>query len=77
MFLRSKRAAGLVSALAVISVCSFSSLASADDVMNWWRHHNSYVPALDEPVAREVRAVIEREGAFRLTKNVLGIAAYV
>ena len=47
---------------------NYVKFESADQVMNWWRHHNSYIPELDEAV--KVRLPVE---GLELTKNVLGV----
>jgi hypothetical protein len=49
---------------------AFPSVAA---VIEWWRNHNSYRPELEDGVASTLARVVAREGAFRLTKNVLGI----
>ena len=48
----------------------------ADEVMDWWRHHNSYQPELDGPVRRSVADFIAERGSFPLSKNVIGIHLY-
>jgi SAM-dependent methyltransferase len=46
---------------------------SVDEVLGWWRNHNSYQPELENGVAASLAQVVARDGSFRLTKNVLGI----
>jgi SAM-dependent methyltransferase len=46
---------------------------SVEAVRDWWRNHNSYRPELESGVASALARVVARDGAFRLTKNVLGI----
>jgi ubiquinone/menaquinone biosynthesis C-methylase UbiE len=45
----------------------------AEDLLNWWRNHNSYVPQVDAEVENAVREHFERYGEFGMTKNVLGV----
>jgi len=46
---------------------------TAADVLAWWRNHNSYVPDREPAVRKAVEAMVKRDGAFVLTKNVLGV----
>jgi SAM-dependent methyltransferase len=46
---------------------------SVEAVLDWWRNHNSYRKELEGGVASALARVVERDGGFRLTKNVLGI----
>lgn len=42
---------------------------SADEVIDWWRNHNSYMPEIEN----EVYQTLQKQNTFNLTKNVLGI----
>lgn len=46
---------------------------SADGVIDWWRHHNSYRHDLEETVRARIEQRVSAEGTFTLTKNVLGV----
>jgi len=46
---------------------------SADAVMEWWRNHSSYQGGMDTAVTMDVQRVIDKEGGFSLSKNVLGV----
>jgi len=49
---------------------------SADALMRWWANHNSFRPALEEQVRREVASVVQTRGIFALAKNVVGVHLY-
>jgi ubiquinone/menaquinone biosynthesis C-methylase UbiE len=46
---------------------------SADGVLAWWKHHNSFVPSVAARVKDLVRAHFKTNNTFSLTKNVLGV----
>ena len=45
---------------------------TADEVLSWWRHHNSFVSSVSAGVDDFVHAHFETNNIFSLTKNVLG-----
>jgi ubiquinone/menaquinone biosynthesis C-methylase UbiE len=48
----------------------FSTL---EDILTWWKNHNSYLPEISQDVSDALQTKISREGTFSLTKNVLGV----
>lgn len=52
---------------------NYIAFPDVETVMLWWRSHNSYREALDEGVQAGIRKIIDRDGAFRLSKPVLGV----
>jgi 2-polyprenyl-3-methyl-5-hydroxy-6-metoxy-1,4-benzoquinol methylase len=46
---------------------------SPTELLEWWRHHNSFVPAADAEVQRQIEQHFARHARFALTKNVLGV----
>lgn len=46
---------------------------NVDDVMLWWKHHNSFVSSVATRVENYLHMHFETNNSFRLTKNVLGV----
>lgn len=46
---------------------------SAEDVLLWWKHHNSFVSSVAAKVENSFRTYFETNNIFSLTKNVLGV----
>lgn len=46
---------------------------SIDDVLQWWRSHNSYRADLEAAVAQKLVQLFEKDSRFVMTKNVLGV----
>ena len=46
---------------------------SVSTLMAWWRHHNSYIPAVASKVQARLQDHFAEHSDFRLTKNVLGV----
>lgn len=46
---------------------------SPERLLQWWRHHNSFVASVADEVARAVERRFATLGEFTLTKNVLGV----
>jgi SAM-dependent methyltransferase len=52
------------------------AFSSVDDVMSWWRNHNSHRPAVDEGVKRLLTERISATGRFDLAKNVFAVVLH-
>lgn len=46
---------------------------SAENVLAWWKNHNSYIPELHREVCHTIDQYLKKNGSFRMTKNVLGV----
>lgn len=46
---------------------------SAEDVLAWWRNHNTFVPDLNDAIAKELNEHFRLNETFLLAKNVLAI----
>ncbi len=46
---------------------------SPDDVMNWWKNHNSFVAELQQDTLQSVQAHFQSQSTLSLSKNVLGL----
>ena len=49
---------------------------SPEQVLEWWRNHNSFISAIYEDVVRAVQFSFSQNNEFILTKNVLGVQFY-
>jgi SAM-dependent methyltransferase len=49
---------------------------SADELMSWWRNHNSFRPALQAAVRSRLDDVLASTGSLELTKNVLAVQCH-
>ncbi len=46
---------------------------SAEDVLAWWKNHNSFIPEIADAVKKEVEIRTRQNNGFSITKNVLGV----
>lgn len=46
---------------------------SADDILSWWKHHNSFESSVSDRVEGIIRRHFESNNIFSLSKNVLGV----
>jgi len=53
------------------------SFRSAEEVMAWWRNHNSYDPLLESRVRETLGEAFERSDRWEMTKSVLGVRCRV
>lgn len=49
---------------------------TADDILTWWKNHNTYVPEIDDKMTQVLRLYFTKKKEFLLTKNVLGVHFY-
>jgi len=49
------------------------TFTTPENLLGWWRNHNSYVPDADQAAEAAVREHFNARGNFVLTKNVLGV----
>ena len=50
---------------------------SANEIMQWWRNHNSYIEELDKEVENSIIKHFSKHEKFGFTKNVFGVLFYV
>lgn len=50
---------------------------SADDLLAWWRNHNTFVPALNDIVSEKINEYFKTNQSFLLSKNVLAIRFWI
>lgn len=41
--------------------------------MNWWRNHSSYIERIDACVEEKVAAIVDQNGSFPMSKEVMGV----
>ena len=46
---------------------------SADEVMAWWKNHNSYVPEIEAEVGAAIEAEFQQSCPWEMTKSVVGV----
>lgn len=46
---------------------------SANGVISWWKHHNSFISSVSDSVENNIRTHFETNNIFSLSKNVLGV----
>jgi len=50
---------------------------SVEDVLCWWKNHNSFIHRIEGAVKSAVESTIDEKKTFVLTKNVLGVHFFV
>jgi ubiquinone/menaquinone biosynthesis C-methylase UbiE len=65
------------SKVATVRLTNQIRFRSPEDVLLWWKNHNSFVPELYESVGQRLQHHFSQQDSFVLSKNVLGIRFHV
>ena len=59
-----------------VRLANHMQFTKAEDVLQWWKSHNSFIPKAYGNVAGALRSHFSQHGQFKLTKNILGVHFY-
>ena len=46
---------------------------TAEEILEWWRNHNTYIPALDAAVSKGMHDFFKQKNPYSLSKNVFAV----